>query len=79
MSSIDEYMQSTYKMEFMSDVEEGGYIVSFPDLSGCLSEGDTIEEAIHNAEDAKYAWLEAAIEDDIDINECVSPVLDYEK
>lgn len=79
MSSIDEYMQSTYKMEFMSDVEEGGYIVSFPDLPGCLSEGDTIEEAIHNAEDAKHAWLEAAIEDDIDINECVSPVLDYEK
>lgn len=30
-------------------------------------------------EDAKHAWLEAAIEDDIDINECVSPVLDYEK
>lgn len=36
-------------------------MVSFPDLPGCLSEGDTIEEAMHNAEDAKCTWIEAGI------------------
>lgn len=38
-------------------------MVSFPDLPGCLTMGDTIEEAIQNAEDAKRVWIEAAIED----------------
>ena len=63
MRTVDEYMKLPYKMEIIPDTEEGGYAVSFPDLPGCLTVGDTIEEAIKNAEDAKRAWLEAAIED----------------
>ena len=34
-----------------------------------MSSGETIESAIINAKDAKKAWLEAAIEDDIQIHE----------
>lgn len=44
-------------------------MVSFPDLPGCLSERDTIEEAMQNAEDAKRTWIETAIEVGIKINE----------
>lgn len=69
MRSIDEYMKLPYKMEIIPDTEEGGYVVSFPDLPGCLTIGDTIEEAIKNAEDAKHSWFEAAIEDGFNINE----------
>lgn len=69
MRTIDEYMKLPYKMEIIPDTEEGGYAVSFPDLPGCLTVGDTIEEAIKNAEDAKRAWLEAAIEDGYNISE----------
>lgn len=69
MRTIDEYMKLPYKMEIIPDTEEGGYAVSFPDLPGCLTVGDTIEEAIKNAEDAKRAWLEAAIEDGFSISE----------
>ena len=32
--------------------EEGGYTIIFPDLPGCISEGDTVEEALHMAKDA---------------------------
>ncbi|CAM4358919.1 type II toxin-antitoxin system HicB family antitoxin [Bacillus manliponensis] len=32
--------------------EESGYSVSFPDLPGCHSQGETIHEAIQNAQDA---------------------------
>lgn len=56
-------------MEIVSDTEEGGYVVYFPDLPGCISMGDSIEEAINNAEDAKQAWFEAAISDGIRIKE----------
>lgn len=32
--------------------EEDGFTVFFPDLPGCITEGDTIEEAIEMAKDA---------------------------
>lgn len=69
MKTINEYMSLPYKMEVIPDLEEGGYVVSFPDLPGCLSVGDSVEEAIQNAMDAKRAWFEAAIEDGVTINE----------
>jgi len=43
----------------LSDDEGGGYLVEFPDLPGCMSDGETIEEAIVNAEDAMRCWIEA--------------------
>ena len=49
-------------MEIIPDTEEGGYVVSFPDLPGCLAQGDTIEEAICNAEDAKREWFVAVLQ-----------------
>ena len=66
MKTIVEYMKLPYKMEIVPD-EEGGYVVSFLELPGCLSTGDKIEEAIKNAVDAKRAWFEAAIEDGVEI------------
>ena len=66
MKTIVEYMKLPYKMEIVPD-EEGGYVVSFPELPGCLSIGDKIEEAIKNVVDAKRAWFEAAIEDGVEI------------
>lgn len=69
MKTINEYMSLPYKMEILPDLEEGGYVVSFPDLPGCFSIGDSVEEAVQNAMDAKRAWLEAAIEDGITIND----------
>ena len=40
--------------------EEGGYVVSVPELPGCITEGDTFEEAIAMIEDAMQGWLEVA-------------------
>ena len=68
MKKIEDYVDLPYKMEIVKDLDEGGYVVSFPDLPGCLTVGETIEEAIKNAEDAKRAWLEAAIEEQIEIS-----------
>jgi len=32
--------------------EEGGYTITFPDLPGCITEGDALEEALYMAKDA---------------------------
>ena len=37
----------------LSEDEGGGWLVEYPDLPGCMSDGETVEEAIANAEDAK--------------------------
>jgi len=37
--------------------EEGGYTVVFPDLPGCVTEGDTLSEAMDMAIDAASGWL----------------------
>lgn len=42
--------------------EGGGYLIEFPDLPGCISDGETVEEAIANGMDAKRAWLTVARE-----------------
>lgn len=42
--------------------KEGGYTVIFPDLPGCITQGDTLEEAIEMAEDAALGWLLLSLE-----------------
>jgi predicted RNase H-like HicB family nuclease len=46
---------------FYSDEDEG-YIADIPDLKSCSAFGATPEEALHEVEIAKAAWLEAARE-----------------
>ncbi len=71
MERLDEYMDKPYRMEIVEDKAEGGYVVSFPELPGCFTCGDTIQKAVENAEDAKREWLQAALETGVEINEPV--------
>ena len=46
-------MQNTYRYPALFEAcEEGGYTVTFPDLPGIVTEGDTIDEAIAMAKEA---------------------------
>jgi antitoxin HicB len=40
--------------------EGGGYLIEFPDLPGCISDGDTLAEAIENGQDAVQCWMKTA-------------------
>ena len=63
MKTLDEYMKLPYRMEIIPDTEEGGYVVSFPELPGCLTCADTLEQAAVNGEEAKREWLIASMEE----------------
>ncbi len=65
--TIDYYLSLPYRLEIIPDVEEGGYGVRYPELPGCVTCAETIEQAILNAADAKKTWLEAALEDGLEI------------
>lgn len=43
----------------LSKTEGGGYLIEFPDLPGCMSDGDTPEKAIRNGADAVHSWIAA--------------------
>jgi predicted RNase H-like HicB family nuclease len=51
----------THVVEPLSAEDGGGYLISFPDLPGCMSDGETIDEAITNGRDAFSAWMSARI------------------
>ncbi|HEY3415663.1 MAG TPA: type II toxin-antitoxin system HicB family antitoxin [Armatimonadota bacterium] len=43
---------------FLEEAAEGGYTVICPALPGCISEGETREEALENIKDAIEGYLQ---------------------
>ena len=67
MKTLNDYLAMSYRLEIVRDDAEGGFVASYPDLPGCITCGETEEEAVKNALDAKKVWLEAALEDGLAI------------
>jgi len=57
--------------------EGGGWLAEIPDLPGCISDGETPEEAVHNVLEAQKAWLAVARERGRDIPEPTQMSEDY--
>lgn len=43
----------------LNDEDGGGFLVEYPDLPGCVSDGETVEEAVANGSDAVRCWIQA--------------------
>lgn len=56
-------MKHDFKYPFeirpLTEDEGGGWLITFPDLPGCMSDGETPEDAMANGRDAVAAWLKA--------------------
>jgi antitoxin HicB len=52
-----------YKLEIrhLSEEDGGGFFASFPELPGCVGDGETPEAAIQDARDAFEVWVEARL------------------
>ena len=46
----------------LSEEDGGGYLITFPDLPGCMSDGETEEEALENGKDAFLSWVSASVD-----------------
>jgi antitoxin HicB len=55
--NIDDY---PFLIRHLAVEDGGGYLIEYTDLPGCMSDGETIEEAIANGSDAVTCWMEAA-------------------
>jgi len=51
---IDEY---PFTIRPLTQEEGGGFLIEYPDLPGCMSDGETPEEAIRNGRDAVKSYI----------------------
>ena len=51
-----------FEIRPLGEDEGGGWLITYPDLPGCMSDGESPEEALGNGRDALAAWLQAARE-----------------
>lgn len=56
-------MKLVYPAYFSPLEESDGYCVTFPDLPGCVTQGDNLSDAFEMAEDAAAGWLLDELED----------------
>ena len=57
-------MKLTYPACFYPcETKDEGYTVEIPDLPGCVSEGDSLADAINMATDAASGWILDELED----------------
>lgn len=61
MPTLEYYMNVPYR-EVIEPSDEGGFVAYLPDLPGCITQGETREEAIAMLDDAKEAWLSCALQ-----------------
>jgi len=53
--NLDQYQ---FTVRPLSRDEGGGYLVEYPDIPGCMSDGETVEEAIANGREALRDCIE---------------------
>ncbi|MFR3656675.1 MAG: type II toxin-antitoxin system HicB family antitoxin [Eisenbergiella sp.] len=51
---------AAYSMILTWSEDDGAYIVSVPDLPGCMADGATPNEAVENAKEVIQEWIETA-------------------
>ena len=56
MSKLTDY---PFEVRPLSTDEGGGYLISFPDFAECISDGESVDEAIENGRDALKATIAA--------------------
>ena len=51
-----------YEIILFWSEEDGAYIAEVPELAGCMADGATAKEALHNVEQIAQEWIETAQE-----------------
>lgn len=60
---VEYFLGLQYPFQAIVDPDDGGYVVVFPDLPGCATQTETIEEIPEMAEEARTLWIETEYEE----------------
>ncbi len=64
--SLEEYLALEYPFQVIASAD-GGYVIRFPDLPGCVSQADDLAEVGDIAEEIRTLWIETEYEAGADI------------
>jgi predicted RNase H-like HicB family nuclease len=67
-------LEYSLRIERLAGSDGGGYVATVPDLPGCISDGETPEEALKNVQEAIASWIEAAKEWNMDVPQPSPPL-----
>lgn len=70
--TLAEYLTRAYPLRVDPD-PDGGYVIDFPDLPGCMTQVDRLSEVSTAAEEIRTLWLRSAYEQGFDIPEPTYP------
>lgn len=74
----DAIIARPYTRFLFQDVDDGGHwYARIPEFDGCMSDGDTPEEALENVKDAMFEWVYSMIEDGLEVPEPANPLAAY--
>ena len=65
------YMSLNYPSQItkIDEADGGGFLIEVPMLKGCMSDGENVEEAYNNLEEAKKEWFTYMLENNLAIPE----------
>jgi len=75
--TVEDYLRLPYRVDVYPEPDGSGFTAEIPDLPGCLTCADTLDELWEMIEDAKRGWIELALERGMFIPE-PSPVVDQD-
>ncbi|WP_420595549.1 toxin-antitoxin system HicB family antitoxin [Deinococcus sp.] len=58
---LEDALKAVYPITILP-AEEGGYVATFSDLPGAITQAETLEELLVMAEDARRGWIEVVAE-----------------
>ena len=59
---MNNYLDYPFSVHHLSEEDGGGFLIEFPDLPGCMADGETVEQAIEEARGAVDSWMKTAEE-----------------
>jgi predicted RNase H-like HicB family nuclease len=64
--ALEDYLRLQYPFHVLAD-EASGYVITFPDLPGCMTQVETLDEVGPAAESCRRLWLQTAFEEGLDV------------
>ena len=64
--TVDDYLALPYRVVLTPDTDEdgrSGWVAEIAELPGCISQGDSPNDAVENVWDAMAGWISVALED----------------
>lgn len=73
----DAIIARPYSRFLFQHADDEHWYVRIPEFEGCMSDGDTPEEALENVKDAMFEWVYSMLEDGFGVPEPANPLPEY--